>query len=188
MFKNEEGHDSKHTEEYQKTTSSSKGRDNDLARVHAQMAARRAAKANPTPTPPPPARNSTPAPSACEPSPAPSAHEPSPAPSVRKPSPAPTAPKQKQKPVVPIHESTPIFLAYQSAHPTSPARLVPVPAHAKSHVPSDLTESKDSEPVQIAIKCKAKNVSPEYTRVLIESNNLDLQAGGRSTKRKAPPA
>ncbi|KAG1763509.1 hypothetical protein EV702DRAFT_1272533 [Suillus placidus] len=191
LFKNEEGRDCNNTEECEKTTSSHEGRDNDLARVRAQMAARRAAKAIPTPllstheptpapstreptpaplvrnpTPPPPAREPTPPPPAREPSPAPSAREPSPPPTAPKPKPKPTAPAHKPKLAVPAHESTPVPLAYQSAHLTLPARLMPVSARAESHAPSDLTESEDSEPVQTAIKRKAK------------------KAGGRATKRK----
>lgn len=64
LFKNEEGRDSNSTRDDDKTSGSHKGRDNDLARVHAQMAARRAAKAVPTPAPP---REPTPAPPAFSP-------------------------------------------------------------------------------------------------------------------------
>ncbi|KAG1896790.1 uncharacterized protein F5891DRAFT_983207 [Suillus fuscotomentosus] len=121
IFKNEEGRDSNGTRDNEKTSGSRESRDTDLARVRAQMAAHRAAKAVPTP--------------------APSTHEPTPAPP-REPTP------------LPPREPTP-------APPALPAR-------AKSHALSDLTEAEDDEDSErVPIKRKGK------------------KAGGRS-KRKAP--
>src|SRR6267154_214053 len=92
LFKNEEGRDSNSTRDDDKPTSSREGRDNDLARVRAQMAARRAAKAVPTPV----TREATPVPSTREATPAPP-RDPSPAP-------APPAPKPKPKLIVPARK------------------------------------------------------------------------------------
>ncbi|KAG2029461.1 hypothetical protein BDR03DRAFT_1018347, partial [Suillus americanus] len=149
LFKNEEGRDGNNVEESQKTTLC-EGRDNDLARVHTQMAARCAAKAIPTPvlfthepTPAPSTHELTPPPPACEPSPVPSA---------RKPSPTPPAPKPKPKLTAPAREPTLVPPAGELGHLTLPAR-------AKSHAPSELTESdlnEDPEPVQIVPKGRAK--------------------------------
>ncbi|KAG1846636.1 hypothetical protein F4604DRAFT_1936308 [Suillus subluteus] len=82
LFKNEEGRDNSSTRDYDKISGSREGRDNDIARVRAQMAARRAAKAIPTPVPS--IREPTPAPP-CEVTPPPPSPPPAPQP---KPKPA----------------------------------------------------------------------------------------------------
>jgi hypothetical protein len=170
LFKNEEGRDSNTITEGDKPSSSRKGRDNDLARVRAQMAARRAAKAIPTPVPS--TREQTPAPPAREPTPPPP-REATPAPSTRNPTPpptheatpVPTAPAPKPKPI-PARDSTLVPPASLPARLSRPHHL---PARVESHALSDLTDAEsneDSEPIQIAPKGKAKKVSLEPAFIL----------------------
>lgn len=171
LFKNEEGRDSNTIAEGDKPSSSREGRDNDLARLRAQMAARRAAKAIPTPVPS--TREQTPAPSAREPTPPPP-HEATPAPSARnltppppthEATPVPTAPAPKPNPI-PARDSTLLPSATLPARLSRPHHL---PARVESHALSDLTDAEsneDSEPIQIAPKGKAKKVSLEPVFVL----------------------
>ncbi|KAG1733553.1 hypothetical protein EDB19DRAFT_1911541 [Suillus lakei] len=150
LFKNEEGRDNNTIQDGYNVSGSREDTNNDLARIRAQMTARRAAKAvltpassNRQPTPASSNREPTPVPS-LEPTPVPS-REPTPVPS-REPTPAPppitSRPKPRPRPIV----------KPKSAVPADPVRAV-------SRAPSELTEAEpdeDSEPVQPATKNKKK--------------------------------
>ncbi|KAG1720614.1 hypothetical protein EDB19DRAFT_1917834 [Suillus lakei] len=137
LFKNEEGHNNNTIQDGYNISGSREDTNNDLARIHAQMTVRHAAKAVLTPASS--NREPTPVPS-CEPTPVPS-HEPTPVPS-REPTPAPPPLTPKPRPIV------------------KPKPAVPAdPVHTMSRAPSELTEAEpdeDSEPVQPATKNKKK--------------------------------
>ncbi|KAG2067993.1 hypothetical protein BDR04DRAFT_1158352 [Suillus decipiens] len=138
LFKNEEGHDSNGTQDDNRVSSSRKDRDNDLARVHVQMAACHAAKAA-------------------------LAHPPSPPPSVSPPPhPRKSMPAHPSEPT-PYHKSTPVppptprpVPAPRQVSPRKlPAPSAPAPACAESPTPSDLTRAElDEESESVQVKCK----------------------------------
>ncbi|KAG2072056.1 hypothetical protein BDR04DRAFT_1153814, partial [Suillus decipiens] len=166
IFENEEGHDRNSTMDDNKNSGSCEGRDNDLARVRAQMVAHCAAKVAPARPPSPPPSVSPPLPPLLRATP-----RPVPAPRQVSPRklPAPSAPTP-----VPPCESMPAprepTLAPSAPKQISPCKhpapSAPAPVRAESSAPSELTGSEldESEPVQTKCKCKAKKGSTKVSK------------------------